>query len=189
MARQISRQGARQVAFLIDMNRCTGCKTCEIACKAEKKTPDGVRLRRVREFMVETPAATSYLSIACNHCEDPACVKACPVKAYTKRPDGIVVQNHAACIGCKACISACPYAAPVFNAAENKVSKCDFCVDRVDAGLAPRCAEACQNECLVAGELAALQAKHGKARTVKAFPSPVTTRPALVIKPTRAAKA
>ena len=176
---------SNQVAFYMNMERCTGCKTCEIACKSERKLPIGIRWRRVRDFETDNPVSVSHLSMACNHCEDPACVKACPVKAYSKRPDGIVVQNHAACIGCKACISACPYAAPVFDAAENKVSKCDYCVDRIAQGGVPRCAEACPNDALVVGTLDELQAKYGKVRTVKGFPSPDATKPAIVFKPTK----
>ncbi len=180
---------AKQVAFYIDMERCVGCKTCEVACKSERALPIGVRWRRVRDFAIESPPSLSHLSIACNQCADPACLKVCPVKAYSKRPDGIVVQNHAACIGCKACISACPYAAPAFDARENKTSKCDYCADRVDQGGVPRCAEACPTGALVAGTLDELQAKYGKVRTVKGFPSPATTKPSIVITPTKATRA
>lgn len=175
-----------QVAFYVNMDRCTGCKTCEIACMSERKTPAGVRWRQVREFQTESPPSVSFLSISCNQCEDPACMKVCPVKAYSKRADGIVVQNHSACIGCKACVGACPYAAPVFDARANKVSKCDYCAARVDQGGAPRCVEACPNDALVAGPLNELQAKYGRVQTVKGFPSPDATKPSIVIKPTKA---
>ena len=179
---------AKQVAFYIDMERCTGCRTCEIACMSFRRLPVAVSWRRVRDFVAETPPSASHVALGCNHCEDPACVKACPVKAYTKRPDGVVVQNHAACIGCKACIGACPYAAPVFDAAESKASKCDYCVDLVDKGGVPRCVAACQNDALAAGPLDELQAKFGKVRAVKRLPSPAATRPSIVIRPTRATR-
>ena len=179
---------SKQVAFYMNMERCTGCRTCEVACKTERQLPAGVRWRRVRDFQSESPPSVSHLSIACNHCEDPVCIKVCPVKAYSKRADGIVVQNHAACIGCKACIGACPYAAPVFDARENKVSKCDYCVERVDQGGVPRCAEACPNDALIAGPLDELQRKFGRVRTVKGFPSADATKPAIVIRPTKATK-
>lgn len=179
---------SNQVAFYINMERCTGCKTCEVACKSERQLPTGVRWRRVRDFASESPPSVSHLSLACNHCADPACIKVCPVKAYSKRPDGVVVQNHAACIGCKACIGACPYGAPAFDARESKTSKCDYCADRVDQGLGPRCAEACPNDALIAGTLDALERTYGRVRAVKGFPSPDATGPSIVVKPTKATK-
>jgi DMSO reductase iron-sulfur subunit len=177
---------AKQLGFYMNMDRCTGCKTCEVACVSERKLPEGVRWRMVREFKTEMPPSASFLSMACNHCADPACMKVCPVKAYSKRADGIVVQNHAACIGCKACIAACPYAALIFDAREGKTSKCDYCAERVDKGGMPRCAEACPNEALVVGPLEELQAKYGNIRTVKGLPSADAIGPSIVIRPTKA---
>lgn len=99
----------KKLGFVFDARRCNGCRACVIACKEQQKTPDGVWLRQVKE----TPNQMMWLSVACNHCEKPACVPACPVKAYTQEPDGLVVQDHAKCIGCQACIAACPFKAPV----------------------------------------------------------------------------
>jgi len=174
--------------FYMNMESCYGCKTCEVACKSEKKLPKGVQWRKVKFFQTETPPSQSSLTMACNHCENPVCTKVCPVNAYSKRSDGIVVQNHEACIGCQACIEACPYKAPIFDEKEGKVSKCDYCADRIDLGGEPRCSEACPMDCLLAGDLTQLRARYGSIRAVKDTPTPDLTGPAIVINPTKATK-
>ncbi len=75
-----------------------------------------------------------YLSIACNHCEDPACTKVCPSGAMHKREDGFVVVNEEVCIGCRYCHMACPYGAPQYNADKGHMTKCDGCHERVAEG-------------------------------------------------------
>ncbi|GAB7258791.1 hypothetical protein DaDZ19_04560 [Dickeya ananatis] len=84
-----------------------------------------------------------FYSLACNHCEHPACLDACPVEAYTKREDGIVVHDPARCIGCKNCLRSCPYGAPKFNEVTHKAEKCSMCYERLDVGLQTACIEAC----------------------------------------------
>jgi Fe-S-cluster-containing dehydrogenase component len=85
----------------------------------------------------------------CFHCENPWCVAACPTGAMQKRPsDGIVSVDESLCVGCKTCMSACPWGAPQWNAEKGKVVKCDFCKDRVDAGLKPACVTLCTTHCL-----------------------------------------
>ncbi len=84
-----------------------------------------------------------YLSISCNHCEDPACTKVCPSGAMHKRDDGFVVVNEEVCIGCRYCHMACPYGAPQYNAAKGHMTKCDGCYDRVAEGKKPICVESC----------------------------------------------
>src|SRR5690625_140954 len=152
---------AKQFGFAINMQDCYGCKTCAVACKSEKLTAQGVNLRKVREFTTEDPLSQSFLPMSCNHCDEPACMEVCPVSAYTKRDDGIVIQDHDKCIGCRSCVMACPYSAPQYDPVEKKVSKCDMCYERVDQGLLPRCVEACPAKVLKFGEVDELRAEYG----------------------------
>lgn len=177
-----------QKGFYMNMQACYGCQTCEIACKSKNSLPPGVRWRRVRAFTSETPPALSTLSMACNHCNHPECVRVCPVRAYTKRPDGIVVQDHGRCIGCRMCIMACPYHAPSFDPKEGKTSKCNYCVDRVDQGLPPRCVEACPASAMAAGELADLKRQFSGGNAIQDSPPADITGPSVVINPTKATK-
>ncbi|HBU0005914.1 TPA: 4Fe-4S binding protein, partial [Klebsiella pneumoniae] len=115
-----------QYGFFIDSARCTGCKTCELACKDYKNLTPEVSFRRIYEYaggdwqedngVWQQNVFAYYLSIACNHCEDPACTKVCPSGAMHKREDGFVVVNEEVCIGCRYCHMACPYGAPQYNA-------------------------------------------------------------------------
>lgn len=114
----------KKMGFLFDARRCNGCRACAVACKEQHNTPDGIWLRRVKE----TPDQMVWFSQSCNHCEKPACFAVCPVKAYTIEPDGLIVQDHSKCIGCQACIAACPFKAPVFDEKSKKVFKCDGCI-------------------------------------------------------------
>ena len=86
------------IGFWMNNKNCYGCKTCSIACKSEKQLDRGVLLRTVTEIRQDDPAAFAFLSMACNHCEEPACVEMCPVGAYTKLEDGTVMQDHTVCI-------------------------------------------------------------------------------------------
>ncbi len=107
-----------QYGFYIDSSRCTGCKTCELACKDFKNLSPEVNFRRIYEYaggdwteqdgVYTQNVFAYYLSISCNHCDDPACVKVCPSGAMHKREDGFVVVNEEVCIGCRYCHMACP---------------------------------------------------------------------------------
>ncbi|SBX31735.1 transcriptional regulator FtrA [Klebsiella pneumoniae] len=130
-----------QYGFFIDSARCTGCKTCELACKDYKNLTPEVSFRRIYEYaggdwqedngVWQQNVFAYYLSIACNHCEDPACTKVCPSGAMHKREDGFVVVNEEVCIGCRYCHMACPYGAPQYNADKGHMTKCDGCHERV----------------------------------------------------------
>lgn len=146
-----------QFGWLVDLDKCTGCDTCTVACKSENNTrplgspmpfkngrgvvPDHVSYRWVvkkESGEYPTPAVT-FVTSACNHCEQPACQPACPVGAISKRAeDGIVLIDQDVCIGCKQCIHACPYGAPQFNSVTEKVEKCTFCVHRLYDGTGER---------------------------------------------------
>ena len=103
----------RKWVMVIDLRKCVGCHACTIACKAENVLPPGVVYRRVLD--IESGrypnVKRDFIPVLCNHCEDAPCVNACSVKATTKRPDGIVDIDYDECIGCLACLNACPYGA------------------------------------------------------------------------------
>jgi len=135
-----------QVGWIVDLKRCIGCRSCFVACKSENQTP----LKTDWRYVVERergsfPTPTrEFVSLACNHCDDPACMKSCPVDAITKRAsDGVVLIDQDKCIGCRYCTFACPYGAPRIDSDTGKVGKCTMCAHRLDAGLKPACATAC----------------------------------------------
>ncbi|WP_413741759.1 DMSO/selenate family reductase complex B subunit [Sodalis sp. RH15] len=182
-----------QYGFYIDSSRCTGCKTCELACKDYKNLGPDVSFRRVYEYAggswqqdgygYHQDVFAYYLSIACNHCEDPACVKVCPSGAMHKGDDGFVVVNEDICIGCRYCHMACPYGAPQFNAEKGHMTKCDGCHERVAVGQKPVCVESCPLRALDLAPIGDLRDKYGDLAAVAPLPDPMFTQPNLVIKP------
>lgn len=174
---------AKRLDFVIDTNRCIGCHTCSILCKTENNLPEGVLWNGTvtdgGEEM-DTPKGVwpnvtkSYFTIACQHCENPACVKVCPVGATYKDPEtGVVRQDYDKCIGCRMCIAACPYTGvrsfnweePKFafdfaigdaNVSPHKkhvVEKCTMCWHRLAKGLQPACIELCPGRARFWGDL------------------------------------
>jgi len=133
--------------WLLDPKRCIECRACESACKQWNHVETGVNVRyrqvRLQESGTFPQARVQALSISCNHCENAYCVKVCPVKAISRRADGIVVVDTKRCLGCGMCGMFCPYGAPQYHAVTQQMQKCTMCVDRVDQGLAPACASAC----------------------------------------------
>ncbi len=111
---------ARRWGMVIDLRKCVGCQSCTISCIAENKLPPGVVYRPViTEEKGEFPhVAKTFLPRPCMQCEQPPCVSVCPVGATYKRPDGIVAIDYEACIGCRYCITACPYGARTFDFGE-----------------------------------------------------------------------
>ncbi len=139
----------------VDNVACWGCRTCEVACKQENRTPEGLRLISVTEDgprLSEGKLDFSYRVTLCRHCDDPPCVEACPVEAITRREDGLVILETAACTGCTLCLEACPYQAIAFDEREGKAFKCNLCVQRLDRGLIPACADnVCEGHCIYFG--------------------------------------
>lgn len=187
-----------KLGFYFDQSVCTGCKACQIACKDKHDLPIGVKWRRVVEYtggswqedgdtMVPN-VFTYYTSIACNHCEDPICVKVCPTTAMHKREDGTVAVDPDKCVGCRYCEWACPYSAPQYNPELGHMTKCDLCADYRSEGRNPACVEACPSRALDWGPIDELRERYGDVDAVEPLPDPSITRPHLVITPHRDAQ-
>ncbi|MFU8818624.1 MAG: 4Fe-4S dicluster domain-containing protein [Desulfurivibrio sp.] len=130
---------------------CIGCRACEVHCKDKNHTGEDVFFCRMIEVESKRGQVPSldFVYLACFHCERPWCVEACPTGAMQRRSkDGIVFVEANLCVGCKACITACPWGVPQWQPDIGKVAKCDLCRDRVDAGLAPACVTKCTTGCL-----------------------------------------
>jgi anaerobic dimethyl sulfoxide reductase subunit B (iron-sulfur subunit) len=172
----------RQIAFYVDATRCINCKTCEVACKDASDSAVGRRLRKVRTFEGgEFPAVFAYnISMACNHCEDPACVRQCPAKAYTKREsDGIVIHDPEKCIGCRYCTWVCPYGAPQYDASEGRVRKCNLCVEELDRGGTPACVFSCPLRAIEIAPLDEIVQRPGATTDILSTPSAELTKPSI----------
>lgn len=179
----------------IDLGKCIGCRRCAYACKLENNVPDTISPPYIMVFQTQSKTGVSgyfhpakmpgegttmmytklrkdkwYMPVQCNHCDNAPCVKVCPTGASYKAPDGIVMINYKKCIGCRYCMSACPYQARRFNwwepeipperrnplvpmREEGVVEKCTFCVHRTRRGRTTRCVEACPNNARTFGNL------------------------------------
>lgn len=143
-----------QYGFVINQDTCIGCHACTTACKAE----NGVPLGNFRTWVKYTEVGAfpdvkrNFLVQRCNHCTDAPCVTICPVNALKKRDDGIVDVDRDACIGCRACMQACPYDALYLNEDKGAVEKCHFCAHRVEKGLEPACVTVCPVGAIVPGD-------------------------------------
>lgn len=141
--------------FLIDHRKCIGCHACSTACKSENEVPLGVYRTWVKytEKGVFPNVRRSFQVTRCNHCANPPCVRICPVTAMYQRTDGIVEFDPRVCIGCKACMQACPYDAIYIDPETHTAAKCHFCSHRVEVGLEPACVVVCPEHAIIAGDL------------------------------------
>jgi formate dehydrogenase iron-sulfur subunit len=135
-----------QYRFHFDMTKCIGCKCCVVACNEQNGNPAAINWRRVGEIEGGWYPNTQrlYLSMGCNHCLEPTCLKGCPVDAYSRDPiSGVVLHSAEICIGCQYCTWNCSYGVPQYNAERGVVGKCDMCHNRLGEGREPACVSAC----------------------------------------------
>lgn len=173
-----------QLGFYIDMSKCIGCRTCQVACKDKNNLDVGVLFRRVYDMESGKfpQPRIAHLSLGCNHCTDPQCVKHCPTGALYKRTeDGLVLQDHDKCIGCRLCVWSCPYEAPQYSETEGKVGKCNMCADLLAKGENPACVDSCVMRAIEYGDINELRKKYGDTPYVKGMPDPNITHPNITI--------
>ncbi|MEP6568399.1 MAG: 4Fe-4S dicluster domain-containing protein [Acidobacteriota bacterium] len=142
-------------AKVIDQTRCIGCHACTTACKSENLVPLSVTRTYVKHVDVGVfpQARRAHQVTRCNQCAHAPCVTACPTTAMFKRADGIVDFDKSICIGCKACMAACPYDAIFINPEDHSAEKCNFCAHRIDVGLEPACVVVCPTQSILIGDL------------------------------------
>jgi Fe-S-cluster-containing dehydrogenase component/DMSO reductase anchor subunit len=173
----------QQYAFRVDLDLCTGCKACVTACHNLNGLGADETWRDVGLLIGGTPVAPVLQTVttACHHCEDPACLAGCPVRAYEKDPrTGIVRHLDDQCIGCQYCTLTCPYDVPKYDASKGIVRKCDMCSGRLAAGEAPACVQGCPTSAIsidvvtVGGERPALLPVAAYAMPDAAYTRPTT---------------
>lgn len=163
--------------LVIDLLRCMGCGACSVACRAERGTPTGISYNRVKlsEIGKYPLAQMKFLPMCCMHCRKPHCMEACPTEATYQRDDGLVLIDRDKCVGCGACVVACPYGSrQLLREMENYYTqntptpyealrrkdfrkgtavKCDFCSERLEEGRVPACVETCPGLARIFGDL------------------------------------
>jgi len=171
----------KQHGFHFSADHCIGCHACESACSEKNDLPAHISYRSVGYLEGGSYPAFKRLNIsmACNHCDDPVCLKGCPTRAYTKFAEyGAVLQDPDICFGCGYCTWVCPYNAPQLDLEKGQVSKCNMCVDRLEVGLKPACAAACLGGALDFGIIESTPENREQAKTkIPGFPDPTITNP------------
>ena len=179
----------KQHGFYFNADNCIGCHACEAACSEKNDLPAHIAFRSVG--YVEGGSYPAYqrmnISMACNHCDDPVCLKGCPTLAYTKFAEyGAVLQDPDICFGCGYCTWVCPYNAPQLDTSAGHVSKCNMCVDRLEVGLKPACVSACLAGALDFGVIETTPEHRDQLETqIPGFPTPEITHPNIRFQQTR----
>ncbi|MFO7796160.1 MAG: 4Fe-4S dicluster domain-containing protein [Promethearchaeati archaeon] len=150
---------SKRFGFVIDQERCIGCDACTVACRIEHNADVGfIIVDTTDSALKDVPSGNfpnlriSWIPKLCNHCENPPCLKACPVNAIYKREDGIVIIDDDLCDGCRTCVDACPYGVIYFNEKESLAEKCNLCAHRIDQGLEPFCVICCEGQAIYFGD-------------------------------------
>ncbi len=171
----------KQHGFHFNADNCIACHACESACSEKNDLAPHMAYRRVGAIEGGTyPDVTRInISMACNHCEDPVCLKGCPTRAYTKYLEyGAVLQDPEICFGCGYCTWVCPYNAPQLDTEKGQVQKCNMCIDRLEVGLQPACVDACLGNALDFGVIDEIPQKQQTADlTIPSFTDPSISRP------------
>lgn len=179
----------KQHGFYFNADNCIFCHACEAACSEKNDNPAHIAFRSVG--FVESGSYPSYqrlnISMACNHCTDPVCLKGCPTRAYTKFAEyGAVLQDPETCFGCGYCTWVCPYNAPQLDPVQGQVSKCNMCVDRLEVGLKPACVAACLGNALDFGVIDNIPQGRTQAElSIPGFPRTDITQPNIRFQQTR----
>lgn len=171
-----------QYAFEVDLDRCSGCKACVVACHTLNGLDESETWRDVGLMIGGSTSAPvmQHVTTACHHCLEPACMIACPVNAYEKDAvTGIVKHLDDQCFGCQYCILACPYEVPKYNASLGIVRKCDMCSSRLAVGEPPACVQSCPHEAIVIRTVSRQQVVEDAETTafLPATPDPQITLP------------
>lgn len=179
----------KQHGFFFNADNCIACHSCEAACSEKNDNPPHLAFRSVGfvEGGSFPTVSRINISLACNHCDDPACLKGCPTRAYTKFAEyGAVLQDPSICFGCGYCTWVCPYNAPQLDPLKGVVSKCNMCVDRLEVGLKPACVAACVGKALDFGVIENIPEGRVQAKIdIPGFPSPEITHPNVRFQQTR----
>ncbi len=179
----------KQHGFFFNADNCIACHACEAACSEKNDNPAHIAFRSVG--FVEGGTYPDYqrlnISMACNHCDDPVCLKGCPTRAYTKFAEyGAVLQDPDICFGCGYCTWVCPYNAPQLDPVKGQVSKCNMCVDRLEVGLKPSCVAACLGNALDFGVIENIPEGRSQAKSeIPGFPRADITHPNIRFQQTR----
>lgn len=146
--------------LMIDYQKCTGCRQCEMICSVVHEGVSNPSRSRIKVMKWE--AEGLYIPMSCQQCEDAPCMNVCPVKAISRDEDiGFVTVDHDICIGCRTCVAVCPFGAMNFDVIDKKVSKCDLC------GGDPQCVRFCEVKAVDyvdAGRLSSIKQKDAAAR-------------------------
>lgn len=163
----------KEMAMFYDIERCSGCRACMVACKQWHELPADFSTTFEGEFQSHADFTPSTYTVVrfqertdkegefhwdiwktqCMHCQDPACLKGCPEDAIVRRETGAVVIDHDKCVGCGYCRTNCPWDVPRIDPQTNKSHKCDFCFDRMENGMEPSCSKTCTAQALVWGPI------------------------------------